>query len=193
VALRVYLKSGAVDTLIYSPDGAAVTVDDTTSCQGRLAMVRTRDGAVETMALIAGTRLQYGDIILSAPDAGHTGKVVRFDKDTLDDARIWVDADLPTGETLAGQEIIIENDRARNACYTIERVERDGDLTLISLGRVSLVRGYVDANDYSKGFAYNFAEGASFVIPNHIYAERRGDRVLKVQTSTRMDVSVTQP
>jgi len=193
VALRVYLKSGAVDTLIYSPDGAAVTVDDTTFCQGRLAMVRTRDGAVETMALIAGTRLQYGDIILSAPDAGHTGKVVRFDKDTLDDARIWVDADLPTGETLAGQEIIIENDRARNACYTIERVERDGDLTLISLGRVSLVRGYVDANDYSKGFAYNFAEGASFVIPNHIYAERRGDRVLKVQTSTRMDVSVTQP
>jgi hypothetical protein len=79
--------------------------------------------------------------------------------------RIWVDAALPAGEALIDRWIYIENDRARSAVYQIRSVEKDGDLTRISCGQVSFVRGFSDVNDYTKGYVHNFEEGAGFVIP----------------------------
>ena len=42
------------------------------------------------------------------------------------------------------------------------------------IGDVSFVREFIDTRDYSKGYVYNFAEGASWVIPTraHIVCER---------------------
>ena len=75
----------------------------------------------------------------------------------------------PAGGTLRGQQMIIENDRGRNACYEIESVERDGELYKVCLGDVSFIRGFQDNKNYSKGYVYNFAEGAGFIIPNAVY------------------------
>ncbi len=183
VALKVELADGPVDYILYSPDGETVTVPGVATFTGRLAFVRTVDGETQRAALIAGTKLDCDGLSLEAPAPAFTGSVVKMDKDTQDDARVWVDAQLPADGTLVGQEMIIANDGARNACYTIEEIERDGDLTMVSFGKTSFVRGYIDRNDYSKGFAYNFEEGAAFSIPNHIFAERRGAHLIDVRTT----------
>ena len=190
VALEVELADGAMDYILYSPTGAAVQVSDEIIFAGRLGFLRVREGEVERAALIAGTRLAFGSFTLEAPEPAYAGKIVRMDRDTEQDGRIWVDAELPADGALVGQEIIIQNDRVRNACYTIERVERDGDLTMVSFGKVSFVRSYLDPKDYSKGFAYNFEEGAAFSIPNHVFVQRRGAHVVDVRASTEVEIGV---
>ncbi len=171
VAIRVELADGAVDWICSARGDGVIDVPGGPSFSGRLAMIRIRDGAVERASLIAGTELALGEFRLSAPAAAWTGTVARMDRDMEEDGRIWVDAEIPTDDTLVGESIIIENDGQRNACYTIERVERDGDLTMLSLGDVSFVRDFVDRDDYSKGYVYNFEEGAAFSIPQHVVFE----------------------
>ncbi len=192
VAVRVELADGATDYLLSYPGelgDSPMEVGDLRFL-GRLGFIRVRDGAVERAALIAGTELALGDFRVAVPAAGLTGTVVRMDRDMEADARIWVDTELPTDDTLVGQSIIIENDGARNACYTIERVERDGELTMLSLGDVAFVRDFVDRTDYSQGYVYNFEEGATFTIPHHVFVQRRAPTVCDVATTAPVDVSV---
>ncbi|MBT7304105.1 MAG: hypothetical protein HN849_31520, partial [Victivallales bacterium] len=86
---------------------------------------------------------------------------------------IRADTGLPLDGSLIGSEIIVENDRGRNACYTICDIRNVDGLTEIDLGRVSLVRNFVDPRDYTRGFTYNFEPGARFTIPNHAVFESR--------------------
>ena len=115
------------------------------------------------------TSLSFGDFNVSAPASAWTGTVSKMDKDIDGYGRIWVDTDLPLDGSLIGEEIVIENDGQRNACYTIHEVKRDGELTVLSLGDVCFVRDFADPNDYSDGHVYNFEEGAPFAIPAHIW------------------------
>ena len=68
--------------------------------------------------------------------AGYEGIIARMDKDMKGRGYIWVDTGLLTDDTLAGCEIIIANDRERNGVYTIEAVEKDGELCKIDCGEV---------------------------------------------------------
>jgi len=88
-----------------------------------------------------------------------------MDRDADGEGYVWVRGDIPDGAKLEGRHIVIQNDRVQNACYQIRSAERDGELWKLSCGDVSFIRGYVDAADYGKGFAYNFEEGAAFSIP----------------------------
>ena len=99
-----------------------------------------------------------------------TGKVTRLTAPEERLSRIWVDTALPTGDQLAGEWIAIDNDGEQNAFYQIESVEREGEGSVISLGDVSLVRGYKDERDYSQGLKMNFVPGDPFVILNHAVA-----------------------
>ena len=103
---------------------------------------------------------------------------------------VWVDTPLPLGDTLAGRQIIIANDRVRNACYDLESVERDGDLYKLCLGEVCFIRDYKDRNDYSKGFVYDFAEGASFIVPHTISVRRTTGNAYHVNESGPVEISV---
>ena len=69
-------------------------------------------------------------------------------------------------------------------------MERDGQLTMLSLGDVCFNRDYVDRDDYSKGFVYNFEEGAAFTIPTHAYVVRRGPNIYDVVSSVATEVSL---
>jgi len=190
VALRIELADGATDYLLSCTGGAPIEIPEGPAFEGRLAFLRLRDGVVERAALIAGTTLSLGDFKLSLDEPAFTGNVVRMDKDMKEDGRIWVDIALPTDGTLIGQEIVIENDEQRNACYTIERVERDGEATMLSLGDVCFVRDFVDRKDYSKGYVYNFEEGATFSIPNHVFVARRSPNTYDMTMSAGAEVSV---
>jgi len=189
VVLRVELADGATDYLVSCRGDEPMGAGDLRFA-GRLGLIRVRDGQVEHAALIGGTELALGEFRLTVPAPTFTGTVVRMDRDMEGDGRIWVDAELPTDGTLAGQSIIIENDGVRNACYTIERAERDGELTMLSLGRVAFVRDFANRDDYAQGYVYNFEEGAAFSIPHHVLVQRRADNVTDVTTTAPVGVSV---
>ena len=192
VAVRVELMDGATDWLLSARGAASITVPGGPIFNARLAGLRLRDGEVERASLISGTELALGEFRLTTEAPALTGTIMRMDRDLIDDGRIWVEAELPTGDTLVGQQIVIENDGARNACYTIERVERDGDLTMLSLGDVSFVRDFVDRSDYSKGYVYDFEEGAAFTIPHHVSLDRRGANAAEVLTTGQASLTVRE-
>ncbi|MFQ6098821.1 MAG: heparinase II/III family protein, partial [Armatimonadota bacterium] len=175
VGLRIELSDGAADYVLYHPAGGSIRVDDGPSLDGTLGFVRVRDGAVQKAALLGGAALSIGTFVVKADAPAYRGRVVRMDRDMKADGRIWVDAALPTDGSLVGEQIVIENDGARNACYDIRAVERDGDLTMISCGDVSFIRGYKDPKDPDAGFVYNFEVGAAFTVPNHVYVQRTAD------------------
>ncbi len=102
---------------------------------------------------------------------------------------MWVDTPLPVGDVLAGQQMIIENDRYRNATYTIQSVEVDGDLYRVHLGDVTFVRDFQDPNDYDGGFVYNFEEGADFIIPNVVRAHAGADGTYELQSTCEVDLT----
>ncbi len=166
VALMVTLADGAVDYLVASDsDEGLVKCANGLEFAGAVGWLRTRGGKPVEAALCRGSRLALGEFALAGNSAGHRGKVVAFDQQLASNGHLWVDTPLPTDGSLRGAQLIIANDRQRNACYTIESVERDGDRTRIGVGRVSFIRGYRDPNDYAKGFVYEFAVGAEFIIP----------------------------
>ncbi len=174
VCLKVTLADGAVDYLMAGDsDTGAVRVENGPQFAGAVGWLRVRDGRVETAVLSRGTMLALGEFSLQLPQAGYSGTIAKMDKDMSGKGYVWVDARLPEGDTLAGQQMIIDNDRFRNATYTIESVEADGELFKVCLGDVTFVRGYKDPNNYESGFTYNFQEGAGFIIPHLVRASRQ--------------------
>ncbi len=172
VAVKVSLANGAIDYILAGPDDEATySTEGGITFSGRLIALRIRAGQVEDAWMIRASFVEMGDFTLDTP-AYYNGTVNKMDKDMTGHGCIWTDAELPTDGRLNGAEIIIENDRKRNACYTIEAVEKDGDLWRIDCGEVAFIRGFVDVYDYSKGYEYNFNEGADWVIPNSISLSR---------------------
>ncbi len=148
--LIVELANGAVDTIIYAPPGRTLS-DGGMKMDGRLGFIRRRgqtDGAGGTHRR---PRASPGQSRAHGGGAGLDGKVIRLSAPEERLSRIWVDTALPTGDRLAGEWIAIANDGEQNAFYQIESVERDGEGSVISLGDVSLVRGYKDERDYGQG------------------------------------------
>ncbi len=165
VVLNVELADGAIDTIMYAPPGQSLASGGM-EMDGRLGFIRRRGKTVERAALIGGRRLRDGRLELKSDVPAWTGKVMRLSAPAEPRTRVWVDAALPTGDRLAGEWIAIGNDGEQNAFYQIESVERDGERSVISLGDVSLARGYNDERDYGKGLRMNFEPGDPFVILN---------------------------
>ncbi|NPV46452.1 MAG: heparinase [Armatimonadetes bacterium] len=190
VAVRVDLADGATDYLVSSADDTTVIrAEGGLEFAGGIGWLRLRDGHVERAALCRGTRLALGDFALTVPAPGQTGRIVRMDKDMEGKGYVWVDAILPLGETLRGQQMIIANDRQRNACYEIESVEQDGELYKVCLGEVSFIRGFRDPKDYGKGFVYDFTEGAEFIVPLTVWASRTEAGAYQLQSSGAVEVT----
>lgn len=191
VAVKVTLADGAVDYLVSSDDDSTVIKSEGgPEFSGGIGWLRVRDGKVEKASLTRGTKLALDKFAISLAAPGYTGKIVRMDRDMEGKGYVWVDAALPGDETLKGQQIIIQNDRVRNACYEIESVEKDGNLTKLCLGEVCFIRDYKDRSDYSKGFVYEFEEGAPFIIPNTVYVSHQSGNSYKVKETATVELSV---
>jgi hypothetical protein len=190
VALKVTLADGAVDYLCASNDDTAVIkAAGGLEFSGGVGWLRVREGLVEKASLVRGTRLALGNFVLTT-SAGYNGKIARFDRDLQGDGEIWVEGNCPPSAALAGREIIIANDRGRNACYTIQSTQADGNLTRLNLGEVGFVRSFKDNKDYSAGYVYNFEDQAPFIIPNAVRVERTGTGTYRVQSSAPIELSL---
>jgi oligo-alginate lyase len=174
VALRISLADGRQHTVLYSPDGQPFTTEDTVAFEGRIGFLATGNaGDVQYAALVAGKSLSRGGVELACNQPAWEGTVATREQLPNGHSVIRADTGLPLDGSLIGSEIIVENDRGRNACYTICDIRNVDGLTEIDLGRVSLVRNFVDPRDYTRGFTYNFEPGARFTIPNHAVFESR--------------------
>ncbi len=169
VVLVVELADGATDTIIYLPPGRTLS-DGGLKMDGRLGYIRRRGQTMERAALVGGKELRQGSLELTAEVPAWRGTVRKLSAPEERLSRIWVDAALPAGNQLAGEWIAIDNDGEQNAFYQIESIEREGEGSVISLGDVSLIRGYNDERDYGKGLKMNFAPGDPFVVLNHAVA-----------------------
>lgn len=191
VAVKVTRADGSLDYLLTSDDDAAlIKTENGPEFAGGVGWLHVVDGKVSEAALSRGSVLRLGDFSLTLPASGYTGKIVRMDKDMAGKGEVWVDAALPTGEILRGQQMIIGNDRARNACYEIESVTQDGDLHRVCLGEVCFIREFRDRNDYSKGYTYEFEEGAPFIIPHNVCVTRMNDNTYKVRQTVKAELTV---
>ena len=190
VCLKVTLADGTVDWLVASDSDDEVSqADGGPQFAGAVGWLRVRDGRVQTAVLSRGTRLALDGFSLSLPEAGYHGTIAKMHRELSGDGLVWVDTPLPVGDVLAGQQMIIENDRYRNATYTIQSVEVDGDLYRVHLGDVTFVRDFQDPNDYDGGFVYNFEEGADFIIPNVVRAHAGADGTYELQSTCEVDLT----
>jgi len=192
VCLKVTLADGAVDWLVASDsDDGVVETDGGPRFAGGVGWLRVRDGRVQTAALSRGTMLALDGFEIALPEAGYRSTIARMHRGLSGEGLVWVDTPLPVGDALAGQQMIIDNDRVRNATYTIQSVEADGDLYRVHLGDVTFVRGYQDPNDYDAGFVYNFEEGAGFIIPHLVRASMGADGSYALESTC--DAELTAP
>lgn len=176
VAIRVELADGTVDQVTFNPSGSRVKVPDGATLTGTFAHVREIDGKPQRITLVHASELAYKTATVNARPAV-TGKVAKMNRELDGGGWIWINTPLPDDASLVGETILIANDNERDAAYQIHSAEQDGDLTKLYCGPISFVRGYAGPTielrskpvpkDYSKGFLYDFEEGAAIRIPLH--------------------------
>ncbi len=82
---------------------------------------------------------------------------------TLSTSREYTEKEL---ESLKNKYIYVNNGATtRSGTYKIEGATQSGDDLIVDVGIVTLVRKYVDATDFSKGFVYTIKEGQQARIP----------------------------
>lgn len=165
-ALKVTLKNGRVDYIISSIDKDAVyTIEDKFEFKGFFGVYSEENNKSVSAYVNEGTiRNSVSKITADCI----TGKVVSFTKELQMDNHIFIEIDNENFEVnnLCGRFISIENDGYRNACYEIkESKDVSGKRVSIGIGDITTIRSWTDPYDFSKGYIYDFHEGARFRIP----------------------------
>ncbi|XSS46446.1 heparinase II/III domain-containing protein [Propionibacteriaceae bacterium Y2011] len=173
-AVKVTLASGRTDYVVSCtrPD-VPLRVDNTIMCTGRFAVV-SYDGAPTGRP--SYTMLHDGDRVtpsvggrVTAP-AG-TGTIVDFTRTMEIENSITVrfaGASPDLGD-ITGQYVYVENDGVRNATYLIHDATPLSDTDVrLDIGDATLIRSYVDEDDFEAGYVYDIAEGAAFRIPTTV-------------------------
>lgn len=167
-AVRVELADGRTDYIVQSSDPTvAYTIDDKIAFQGFFGVYTEQAGQMTYGYVQDGGMIgKLGGQTVNAP-ATPVGAVTGFTK-TLSTANT-VEVQLPSPvdpSLLAGRTIYVANDGVRNAAYEIRNATSlGGGRYSLDIGDATPIRSYVDSNDFSKGFVYDIAEGASFRIP----------------------------
>lgn len=172
VAVKIELAGGRVDYVVScaKPD-VKLRVDGRFTFRGSFGVCSWRNNAV-VYGFTHGADEIAGIPALSNRAAAMVGTLNDFTAELSHDNILTVTldnlSDLRDGyaEMLTGSEIYVDNDGERNAVYRIEGVRpRVGNQVVLEIGDASLVRGYVDPNDFSKGYRYDVARGARVRIP----------------------------
>ena len=176
VALKIERTDGTNDYVLYNTSSQKVMRVDGISLKGTAGFIRESKGNVEKGILVNGTELKYRKLKLKSSGI-ITGKVVKMNREMTGGGWFLVDTKLPVDGSLKGHQIIIENENERDATYTIQDVQREGDLTRVYCGPITFVRGFRGGEmvvrtarvpkDYTKGYYYDFEEGADFEITVH--------------------------
>lgn len=162
-AVKVVLKSGRIDYIVNALDkDTTYTIDDKFQFRGFFGVYSEKDGNPVYTYINDGTMIGS-----SAEAASLTGTVAGFTKEMSRSNEITVQLDSQAAvPDLTGRYIYVENDGVRNAVYEIKGVKsQNGNTVVLDIGDITTIRKWVDPNDFSKGYIYDLAEGASFSIP----------------------------
>lgn len=168
VALRVDLKNQVTDYLISNPARKNIAAISGPATDAQFAWLRTQNGQVTSATLTRGTFLNFDGITVQGRGEV-AGQIASFERDISKPACAWITMSSGNAQDLVGNEIIISNDRAQTACYNVVAAEpAANNQWKITCEPGTFVRGFVDANDYSKGYSYNISNGAGFTSPQTV-------------------------
>jgi hypothetical protein len=153
VAAKVTLADGRVDYFLSTVGDEQFTAKlgegDLLQTDATFGMVRTDgNGSVLTARMEEGTRLQakFGGgrpLMVEADGEAHEGAITDIDQDA---SSLYVDAELPTGDALAGQYLLVDAEEySHNSPYRIDHVESTGSGSRVVLEEltIDLSRGSV--------------------------------------------------
>ncbi len=138
LALAVTHQAGT-DYIISSPleGGAQVSLEvdgKPLACDGRLGLIRLRDGAPITAYLTDGTLLRYGDFAIESERAAIAGTITGVERDdAANEYAFVVDQELPPGAALAGGFVIVTHGDGTTHGYEIAGCERRDGANLLHL------------------------------------------------------------
>lgn len=165
-AVKVVLKNGRVDYIINSLDpNATYTVDDKFQFKGFFGVYSEKNGKQVYSYLNDG--ILIGDHIAGA-EAELNGTIEDFTRDMSINNEITIRLDNYDfrDSDLIGKFIYVNNDGIRNGAYQIKGIKKKyGKFVTLDIGDVTLIRSWMDINDFTKGFIYDVAVGAKFTIP----------------------------
>ena len=165
-AVRVETAEGRVDAILSSDDPArAFDLGDGVRAAGRFVVVSTRDGRLESILAVGGTRVEAAGRALSISKPAYAGRITAMYTGDIGPSWVRVDADLPAGERLTGAMLRVHTNGPRDACYAIRGVSKAADgTTEVGLGDVTFVQGLKDPLNYSKGYVYDFEIGDAWEV-----------------------------
>lgn len=170
-AVKVNLTNGRTDYIVYALDPSVTYMaGDYVQFRGFFGVYSERNGEYEAASMNDGTLLGViGEPpVIDLPAGSVTGTVYDFTDELSLQNEITVDADLGDipPQDLVGRTIHVQNDNIRNGTYEIHAVEPVGlHRYRLDIGSATLIRSFRDANDFSQGYVYDIAPGATFRIP----------------------------
>lgn len=180
-AIKVELTNGRTDWIVLSYDSdTTYTIDGSIEFRGFFGVYIEKDGRPEQVYLNDGATIgKIGGAPVTSEGA-LLGTVVDFTRELS--ATNDIVADLALGGTdpqqLVGRTIYIANDNERNAVYPVRAIEvLGGSRYRIAIGDLTLVRIYVDSNNFSKGYVFDIAPGAAIRIPLSALSAPAPDKV----------------
>ncbi|MBE6915501.1 MAG: hypothetical protein E7471_02580, partial [Ruminococcaceae bacterium] len=173
-AIKITLKNGRVDYIVYASNNKVLyKVDDLFEFKGFVGVyMKENENADAPMYLYMndGTKI---DTLTGIEK--YTGTIVDFTKEDSLDNRITVKINESIDpQELVGQYIYVNNDGVENGVYPIQGVNvlDNGNVELLT-GMICYVRSLADQYDIDKGYAFNIAEGQTFIIPLATTNEQR--------------------
>jgi hypothetical protein len=157
---------GRVDTVLSSDDpDEHIELGDGITAAARFAWIGVEtDGSIQTL-VVGGTsvRLPHGELRLA--QAKYEGVIHDFARQEAGPTWLDVEADLPTDGRLQGAELRVLGASPRDTCYRIEGVTAVASgLQRLDLGDTTLVRGFIDDQQYDGGLSYDVDVGDAFEI-----------------------------
>ncbi|MFB9755412.1 carbohydrate binding domain-containing protein [Paenibacillus hodogayensis] len=168
-AVKVTLANGRTDYIVnaLNPE-ITYTVDDKFKFKGFMGVYSEQNGIPVYQYVHDGSFIVPIDAVAGSVPGALQGTVVDFTKVPSLHNEITVQLSAPGMNTAGwvGRTIVIANDGVRNAAYRIKGATDIGNGKYrLDLGDITLIRSFVDAYDFSKGYVYDIAEGASFRVP----------------------------
>lgn len=167
-AIKVELADGRTDYIIQSSNPAvSYTIEDKITFQGFFGVYTELEGQMTYGYVQDGGKIgKLGGATVTTP-ATPEGTVTGFTRSLSAANTIEVQLNAAVApDLLAGRTIYVAHDGVRNAAYDIRSATSlGGGRYVLDIGDATLIRNYVNSNDFSKGFIYDISEGASFRIP----------------------------
>ncbi|MEA4832741.1 MAG: heparinase II/III family protein [Oscillospiraceae bacterium] len=158
-AVKVTLKNGRVDYLMYSEDGGTYEVDGKYEFKGFFAIVSEYQGDAVTYVMDASVNNISIDRL--------TGKVADFTSELTDKNYLTASLDSDVDPSaLAGRYVYVSTiSKSVNGAYKIFSAEKKDGKYVLDVGDITFVSSYKSASDINSGYNYYFAKDALLYIP----------------------------